>query len=393
MGLALPPSGASADPTATPTPGGAPPEGLPQLPDASGPRDCLPGAQTVYRPAPWAQQRLAPQRLWSLTRGGGVTVAVVDSGVDGGVRQLAGKVSAGVDVRTRQRADSDCVGHGTFVAGLIAASPVDGTGFAGLAPGVRILPVRVTTAADGRSADLARGIRDAADAGAKVINVSIAAEQPSAELEAAVAYAAGRDAVVVAAVANQKQSGNPRTYPAAYPSVVAVGAVDRGDAPASFSESGSYVDLAAPGVDMVSLGPRGNGHLQGSGTSFAAPLVAATAALVRSYHPRLSAAQVRHRLEVTADHPGRAVPDPELGWGVVNPYAAVTSVLPEESGPVRSAAAAPVVVPPTPPRAGMTARTVAFAVAGAVAVGVGVVWLCLLLGPRRRRRTAGVTVG
>jgi subtilisin family serine protease len=134
----------------------------------------------------------------------------------------------------------------------------------------------------------------------------------------------------VAAVANEAQQGNPTAYPAAYPQVLAVGSVDRDGSRSEFSEVGAYLDLVAPGVDVVSLSRAGVGHLVDSGTSYATPFVAATAALVRSYHPKLTAAQVKRRLELTADHSGTALPDPQLGWGVVNPYNAVTAVLAEE---------------------------------------------------------------
>ena len=100
------------------------------------------------------------------------------------------------------------------------------------------------------------------------------------------------------------------TYPASYPTVIAVGAVDSGGQRADFSQTGPYLGLVAPGVNVVSIGPRGPGQWQGNGTSYAAPFVTGTAALVRAYHPQLTAAQVRHRLEVTADHPAAALPEP-----------------------------------------------------------------------------------
>src|SRR5262249_51030991 len=136
--------------------------------------------------------------------------------------------------------------------------------------------------------------------------------------------------LIVAAAANQARNGNPRTYPAAYPHVVAVGAINQDGNRADFSEAGGFVDLAAPGNNVLSVGPKGPGHLVGQGTSFATPFVTATAALVRAYYPKLTAAQVKHRLEATADHPGRPLPDPQVGWGVVNPYAAVCTLLSEE---------------------------------------------------------------
>src|SRR5699024_3717706 len=124
----------------------------------------------------------------------------------------------------------------------------------------------------------------------------------------------------------------------------------------------------APGVDVISTGPDGPGHLLASGTSFATPYVAGVAALVRAHHPELTAEQVRHRLQATADAPGRKLPDRELGWGAVNAYAAVTAILPEEGGSKR-ASAAPVVVPAAAATGTLTpAARAALAVAGGAVV-------------------------
>src|SRR5689334_6196233 len=122
---------------------------------------------------PWAQQRLDYERVWPLTRGSGVTVAVVDTGVQGSHPQLRGGVLPGIDVVNGGTAETDCVGHGTLVAGLLAARPADGTGFAGVAPAATVLPVRVTNSQQGSAGPLATGIRRAVDAHAQVINVSI----------------------------------------------------------------------------------------------------------------------------------------------------------------------------------------------------------------------------
>jgi subtilisin family serine protease len=186
---------------------------------------CAAPASTVVRAVPPQQTRLDPQRAWTLTRGAGVTVAVLDSGVDASVPQLAGRVLPGADVIGGSgRGDSDCVGHGTFVAGLIAAQPTPGIGFTGLAPDVRILPVRQTTnGRDGDSASLAQAILAAVTGGAQVVNISLAADAPSDQLKSAVDFALQHGVVLVAAAANSAQQGNPLTYPAAYPGVIAVG--------------------------------------------------------------------------------------------------------------------------------------------------------------------------
>ncbi|MTD55818.1 type VII secretion-associated serine protease mycosin [Amycolatopsis sp. RM579] len=312
----------------------APALAQPALP--SGQQQACLGKPPASDPAvPWAQQQLAPQRVWTLTNGAGIVVGVVDTGVDANTPQLAGHVQAGTDVLNPGggTGNSDCFGHGTFVAGIIAASPLDGTGFTGVAPGAQILPVRVANNADDVSAaSIATGIRAAVDGGARVINVSASTTVQLPALQDAVAYAESRDVVLIASAANSAKNGDPVTYPASYPTVIAVGAIDSAGQRADFSQTGPYLGLVAPGVNVVSVGPGGPGQWQGSGTSYAAPFVTATAALIRAYRPGLSAAQVRHRLQVTADHPAAKLPDPELGWGTVNPVAAVSAVLPEESG-------------------------------------------------------------
>ncbi|MGW5578505.1 type VII secretion-associated serine protease mycosin [Micromonospora chokoriensis] len=337
---------------------------------------------------PWAQQRLGAERAWSMSKGEGVVVAVVDTGVDAVTPQLRGRVLRGIDLTSagRGRADSDCFGHGTFIAGIIAAAPSDGSGFTGVAPEARILPIRVaTTMNDGTASRLAQGIRLAADAGADVINVSASTAAPEPALVAAVAYAEAKNVVVVAAAANGAQEGAGPAYPAALPTVLAVGAIDATGKRASFSQTGEHLALVAPGADVVSIGPRGPGHWKGSGTSYAVPIVVGTAALVRSYRPGLSAAQVRHRLLITADHPAANLPDPRYGWGEVNPAAALSAVLPEESG--TSAAPHPALVrrPELSPRDAI-GPVVAAVGAGILVVLVGIVLCLRLLLPAGRRR-------
>lgn len=260
-----------------------------------------------------------------------MTVGVVDTGVDASTPQLAGAVRPGMDTSAPGNGpgNTDCLGHGTFVAGIIGARPAAGTGFAGVAPESTILPIRDTlTERDGSPRSMARGIRAAADAGAGVINVSASTNHDDPALRSAVTYAQQHDCLVVAAAANNAERGNPVPYPAAYPEVLAVGAIDFTGAVAAFSQTGGFVGLTAPGVDVVSLGPGGPGQWQQSGTSFATPFVSGTAALVRSHRPELDAAAVKERLEATATRPGVAVPDDAAGWGTVNPRAAVTATLP-----------------------------------------------------------------
>jgi type VII secretion-associated serine protease mycosin len=344
---------------------------------------------------PWAQQLLAPQRVWSLTRGAGVTVGVVDTGVDGGAQQLGGRVLPGRDVRNpgNRPANGDCFGHGTFVAGIIAAAPVDGTMFAGVAPAATVLPIRVADDATDTSADtLANGIRAAVDGGARVVNVSASTLAQDPDLEGAAAYAASRDVVLVASAGNGQEQGNPTAFPAAYDSVIAVGAIDQTGKLASFSDTGTYLDLVAPGVDVCSIGPGGPGQWEASGTSYAAPFVAGVAALVRAYHPELTAAQVKHRLEATADRPPANVPDSGFGWGTVNPTAAVTAVLPEENpkGAVAAPVAADATTPPVPPQDRVSGVVTTLSVLGVIVIGALVCLAVRLvpIGVRRRWRPA-----
>jgi membrane-anchored mycosin MYCP len=334
-------------------------------------QQCAAPSNDLLHGVPWTDQRLEPERAWSLTKGQGVIVAVVDTGVDASVPQLVGRVLPGVDVvNGTGTANTDCLGHGTFVAGIIAAAPAAGTGVVGIAPGVTILPIRqANDRNDGTAETLAKSIVAAVNGGARVINISATSFLPNEDLRAAVNFAEGRDVVLVASASNEAQQGNPTPYPAAYPGVIAVGAVGREEQRSNFSEVGDYLDLTAPGVDIVSLSRGGRGHLMDSGTSYAAPFVSGVAALVRAYHPKLTAAQVKRRLELTADHPASTLPDPQMGWGVVNPYAAVTAVLPEEAG-AHAAAVPPTmsrvarIVPDNSPRDRAAAFTAAATVAG-----------------------------
>jgi type VII secretion-associated serine protease mycosin len=324
-------------------------------------------------------------------------VAVVDSGVDGSQRQLAGRVDDGIDVlHGTGSADTDCVGHGTFVAGIVAAAPAEGVGFAGVAPAAAILPIRQTDVGEDGTADgLACGIRAATDRGASIVNVSVVSTTSTPALTQAVAYAEQHDVLVVAAAANDAQVGNPISYPAASSTVLAVAAVGRDDQRSGFSEVGRFIDLAAPGADVVSVGPAGPGQLVGSGTSYAAPFVSGVAALVRAYHPNLSAAQVRHRLEVTADHPPVALPDPQVGWGVVDPYAAVTAVLPEEQGSsdVRPLTLAPAVERAAAAAPSSTTPLVVAAICAVIAVLAAVAGGVFKRGRQRQWRTGTTASG
>jgi membrane-anchored mycosin MYCP len=356
---------------------------------------CAAKATVVVKQIPWAQQRLMPERAWVLSRGRGVLVAVIDSGVDATVPQLHDHVLQGIDViNGKGTANTDCVGHGTFVASIIAAQPAAGIGFAGIAPGATILPLRQTnTGQDGTAAVLAAAIRAAADHGAGVVNVSVGSPVPTAALRSAVRYAQAHDVLIVAEAEDQALQGGQPSYPAAYPGVLAVGAIGEDGKRSSSAGAGSdagtgdFTGLLAPGDGVLGLGTGGPGHLLGQGTSFAVPFVSGVAALVRSYRPKLTAAQVIRRLELTADHTGGALPDPVFGWGVVNPYAAVATVLPQEQPQAAAVPpAGPLPVVHAAPADNGGGRGVGLAIGGLGLAAMLVIGVLAVVVPRGRRR-------
>jgi membrane-anchored mycosin MYCP len=282
-------------------------------------------ARPPIRALPWAQRTLDPAAVWPHSTGRGVLVAVIDSGVDAGHPQLRDVLpGADFDLVGDLPGNFDCASHGTAVASIIAARPVRGIGFAGLAPGARILPLRVVeTEQPVDPVVLARAIWYAADHGAGVINLSIAGTGDNRYVRDAVAHAHARDAVVVAAAGNlQRGERQVPSFPAGYAGVLGVGAVDQAGNRLSSSQTGPYVDVVAPGGGVLAA-TRAGGHQYWDGTSFAAAFVSATAALVRQAWPRLSADQVAERIVATA------IPAPG-GVGLVDPYRAVTDGLVDE---------------------------------------------------------------
>ncbi|MGC4945316.1 type VII secretion-associated serine protease mycosin [Streptomyces sp. DT224] len=289
---------------------------------------CVLPANRRFEGRPWPLQRVLLDELWHDTRGEGVRVAVIDTGVDDTHPQLAGAVTAGADMLgPGGDGTGDTVGHGTRVAGIIAARPREGTGFVGLAPGATVLPVRQNDArGHGTDASLAAAIRLAVARHAQVVNISQETVRPQtadSALGRAVAEAVRRDVVVVASAGNDgTHPTRTPAYPAAFDGVIAVAASGRDDERAPFSRPGSFVDVAAPGVDIVSTAP-GRGHCTDSGTSYAAPYVSAVAALMRAKYPHWTAAQIAARIEQTAERSvnGR---DEFVGWGVVDPVRALS---------------------------------------------------------------------
>ncbi len=309
-----------------------------------------PASGNTIAAIPWPQVRYDLGALSEITDGAGVTVAVIDSGVDAANPQLAGAVRGGGDLLNNAgNGTDDCLGHGTAVASIIAARPIAGAGLRGLAPGASILSIRVSERIDtengpvgsGNVKALIDGIRYAVASRPqpRVINLSISTTTDSGDLRAAVQSALDADIVLVAAAGNGYAKGNPTTYPASYDGVVGVGAIDANGVRLAESQVGPYVDIVAPGDAVVGAAPR-SGHVVGSGTSYATPFVAATAALIRARWPELNRAEVVRRLLATADPSSGGQPSLDYGYGVVNPMRALTEVLP--------AAGAVLVTSPTP---------------------------------------------
>jgi type VII secretion-associated serine protease mycosin len=294
----------------------------------------------------WHLGFLHVSQAQAISQGDGVLVAVLDTGVDAGHPDLSGSVLPGTDVATPAVSTDghvDPVGHGTAMAGLIVAH---GQAI-GIAPKAKILPIRIAADASSNSgldAGIAAGIDWAIDHHAQVINISAGDDVGSPDEAAAIQRAIAKNIVVVAAAGNLPDSTSV-ILPAAYPGVVAVVGVDHQGNHARVSVSGSQAVLAAPAVDIYSTDIRRNGvygYNIGDGTSGAAAIVSGVAALVRSRFPTMSAAEVVHRLEATADDKGPPGRDSEYGYGIVDPVKALTANV----APLTpSASAAPVVSP------------------------------------------------
>ncbi|WP_254389572.1 type VII secretion-associated serine protease mycosin [Streptomyces sp. AC550_RSS872] len=292
----------------------------------------------------WVIDVMDFNKVWSESQGQGVTVAVVDSGVDGSLPDLTGQVLKGKDVTGGGDAQDDIDGHGTGMASLIAGhghGANNASGVIGLAPKAKILPIKASEDGDEFNDDQwAEGVRYAVDQGADVINMSFvdSLAHPDSEGGQAIKYAQQHDVVVVAGTGNDGAKHLP--YPAKLPGVVAVGAIDESLKIWDSSNYGPGVTLVAPGVNIVRADTsHSNGYAQADGTSDATAYVSATAALVRAKYPDLSAGQVINRLIKSAtflDHDVKKTPDDEYGYGIIRPYAALTNDIPKgpKQGPL-----------------------------------------------------------
>ncbi|HWP60816.1 MAG TPA: S8 family serine peptidase [Candidatus Acidoferrales bacterium] len=276
-------------------------------------------------PTQWHLSKIAAASGWDLTTGStGVIIAVIDAGVDSTHPDLNNKLLPGFNFVSNTTDTSDATGHGTAVAGTAAAETNSGIGVAGLGWNNSIMPLAVINPSTGTAsyADIAEAIIYAADHGAKVINMSLAGSSYSTTLQNAVNYAWSKGLVLVAAAGN-KTTSTPY-YPAALDNVVAVSATDKYDQLASFSNFGSWIDVAAPGTSIYTTN-RGGGYGTWQGTSFASPQVAALAALVFSLNPGLSNAQVVDLIRSNTTDLGSVGFDQSFGWGRINAYKTLTA--------------------------------------------------------------------
>jgi type VII secretion-associated serine protease mycosin len=290
----------------------------------------MPGAASAdqVRDLQWHLRFLNIAGAHRITTGTGQVVAVIDSGVDSSHPDLASNVLPGTDfVQPPGDGRRDVDGHGTSLAGLIAAHGRGGAGILGVAPGARILPVR--TALNDEGFALAEAVNWATDHGATVISVSRGSPTRATVEELAVKRALDKGVVVVASAGNTDRNALIG-YPAAYPGVVAVGGVDRNGEHASFAVTGGQLVVSAPAVDILAAAPGGGTQITG-GTSAATAIVAGAVALIRARYPQLNARQVIDRLTATATDKGPPGRDYIYGYGVIDIVKALTADLPAEA--------------------------------------------------------------
>jgi type VII secretion-associated serine protease mycosin len=282
-------------------------------------------------------------QAWNTSKGAGVTVAVVDTGVDGSVAELNGAVVGGTDVSgigssNGQTPVGDDSNHGTLVASLMAGrGTATGGGLIGVAPEASILSVSVafgtSDATLSNDDQIAEGIRWAVDNGADVINMSLTRntlDWPTS-WDDAFLYAFDNDVVVVAAAGNRGSGTTEVGAPATIPGVLTVAGVDQSkDASFDASSQGITIAVAAPSEKLVGVAP-GGGYMLWDGTSAAAPIVSGLVALVRSAYPKLDAAQVINRVIATANANGHTVPSPIYGNGLIDAAAAVSASVPKST--------------------------------------------------------------
>lgn len=275
--------------------------------------------ESLRRHPQWPLRVMHVRDAWSTSRGRGVVVAVVDSGA-GPNRELNGQLVPGVNLASPPPPRIDIFDHGTAVASIIAAR-ADGRGIVGVAPLAKVMPVRIFDDWTAPARRLVRGIRWAVNHHADVINLSLV-NRDVPILRSAVRYALDHGVVVVAGSGNDRASGSPAQYPAAYRGVIAVGAVNPSLELAAYSNEGDYVDVVAPGSRVLASDPFGTLSWYW-GTSFSTPQVSGVVALMLAANPRLRPAQVQRILQDTAVDLGDPGKDKLYGYGLVDAPAAV----------------------------------------------------------------------
>ncbi|MCX5199621.1 type VII secretion-associated serine protease mycosin [Streptomyces sp. NBC_00249] len=347
-------------------------------------------AQTI-RERQWHLNAMKADDIWKTSTGKGMTVAVIDSGVEE-IPELEGQVLSGKDFAAGEKGykgdeRNDYEGHGTAMAALIVGSGKhpSGDGAFGLAPGAKILPVRVPHEFNDTRPSWTAAIRYAAESEAKIINISLATGKDDPERAGAVKYALSKGKLIFAGVGNDGDTTNSTLYPAATPGVVGVGAVGLEGAATRESQHGAQVDISAPGVDIVTGCGRKTGLCTSHGTSDATALASASAALLWAVHPDWTNNQVLRVLLDTAGKPVDGVRRNDyVGYGVVRPRVAVVEE--RDPGPAdvfplpELAAGGPSTGRKTPPRPAPQARS------GVREGGGGFPWLGLGL-------AAGVLIG
>jgi membrane-anchored mycosin MYCP len=327
------PTAAASPPKAAPVTPAAPKATSPAAAPAAGakPKKCVTPAASGASAgaADWAGPRLAAAKAWPQSRGQLQMVAIVDSGVDGDVKQLTGHLTPGSDVTAPgRRGDVDCAGTGTAMASLVAGQGSGGQAGTGIAPDATVMPVRVVSSGSAaQPAHAMAAIQAAVAAGATVIAVGDAVDTSDPSVIAAVTDAAKLN---ISVVVGAPSADKPATAGAQLPtSVLRVAGVGPDNQPAANYRKGS-IDVVAPGVNVRSIGV--TGPVSASGTRYAVALAAGEAALIRRVYPELTAEQVAHRVKATADRlSGVTAPDAQFGYGMVNLSQAVTRVLPEEA--------------------------------------------------------------
>jgi type VII secretion-associated serine protease mycosin len=288
----------------------------------------------------WFDSFAIETKVWPQAKGSGVTVALIDSGVNASLPELRGVVLPGTNVvggSDDGRIDSDTdQGHGTAMANLIAAQGGGTAGWLGIAPGAKILPIGDRGGMS--SPSLSQGIRYAADHGAKVLNISQSAPATAddvnncpSNVQDAVAYAVKHDVVILAAAGNDGDSGNMAEYPAGCPGVIAVGAYDHLGNAWKSTQRQDYVSIGGPGVGVGSIGGDGRLYHNGEGTSQATALSSGAVALIRSKFPHESAKQIVQRIFATLTDVGPPGKDNQTGYGGININRAMTRSVPSNA--------------------------------------------------------------